>query len=78
MKNFFRAAKICLAATAVVCLAACGTPENAENTAQTGMTPAEYATAALQSLEEANSYKGKNRGSVEEILQERSEILIFF
>ena len=58
MKNFFRAAKICLAATAVVCLAACGTPENAENTAQTGMTPAEYATAALQSLEEANSYKG--------------------
>ena len=58
MKNFFRAAKICLAATAVVCLAACGTPENAENTAQMGMTPAEYATAALQSLEEANSYKG--------------------
>ena len=46
MKNFFRAAKICLAATAVVCLAACGTPENAENTTQTGMTPAEYATAA--------------------------------
>lgn len=58
MKNFFRAAKICLAATAVVCLAACGTPENAENTTQTGMTPAEYATAALQSLEEASSYKG--------------------
>lgn len=58
MKNFFRTAKICLAATAVVCLAACGTPENAENTAQTGMTPAEYATAALQSLEEATSYKG--------------------
>lgn len=47
-----------MAATAVVCLAACGTPENAENTTQTGMTPAEYATAALQSLEEASSYKG--------------------
>ena len=58
MKNFFRAAKICLAATAVVCLAACGTPDTAENTTQTGMTPAEYATAALQSLEEAGSYKG--------------------
>lgn len=58
MKKFFRAAKICLAATAVVCLAACGTPDTAEDTAQTGMTPAEYATAALQSLEEANSYKG--------------------
>ena len=41
-----------------LCLAACGTPENAENTTQTGMTPAEYATAALQSLEEASSYKG--------------------
>lgn len=58
MKKFFRAAKICLAATALVCLAACGTPDTAENTAHTGMTPAEYATAALQSLEEANSYKG--------------------
>lgn len=58
MKNFFRAAKICLAATAVVCLAACGTPDTAENPTQAGMTPAEYATAARKSLEEANSYKG--------------------
>lgn len=58
MKNFFRAAKICLAATAVVCLAACGTPDTAEDTIQTGMTPAEYAATALESLEGANSYKG--------------------
>lgn len=58
MKNFFRAAKICLAVTAVVCLAACGTPENAEDPTQQGMTPAEYATAAYNHLEGAGSYKG--------------------
>lgn len=58
MKNFFRTAKICLAVTAIFCLAACGTPEKVEETAQTGMTPAEYATTALKSLEEASSFKG--------------------
>lgn len=47
-----------MAAAAVVCLAACGTPENAEDTTQIGMTPAEYATAAHKGLEEASSYKG--------------------